>query len=141
MVDLATLDIPRPDITDRDLAGFWEGTAAGELRVPRSNVTGEYIWPPRPSSVGVADFDLEWVKVSSSGELFTWTVVHQTGLQGYSGITPYAVAVVQLDDLPVRMVAYADFDPADLVAGMRLTAGFVDVGDDIHLLVWRKDAS
>jgi len=138
MIDLATLDIPRPDITDRDLAGFWEGTAAGELRVPRSRVTGEYIWPPRPSAVGVPDFDLEWVGVPSTGTLFTWTVVHQTGLQGYSGITPYGVAVVQLDDVPVRMVGFADFDPAELKAGMALTAGFADLGDGVHLLVWRK---
>ena len=138
MTDLTTLDIPRPDIHDRDLAGFWEGTAAGELRVPRSRQTGEYIWPPRPSAVGVPDFDLEWVTVPSTGELFTWTVVAQTGLQGYSQITPYGVAVVQLDDVPVRMVAYADFDPAELEAGMRLAAGFVDMGDGVHLLVWRK---
>lgn len=138
MVDLTTLGIPRPDIADRDLAGFWAGTAAGQLRVPRSKVTGEYVWPPRPSAVGVPDYDLEWVEVPSTGELFTWTVVHQTGLQGYSAITPYGVAVVQLDDVPVRMVAYADFDPSELVPGMRLTAGFVDIGEGISLLVWRR---
>jgi uncharacterized protein len=137
MADLAALDIPRPDITDRDLAGYWAGTAAGELRVPRTR-SGEYVWPPRPSAVGTPDFDLEWVRVPSTGELYTWTVVAQTGLPGYSQITPYAVAVVQLDEVPVRMAAYADFDPAELVAGMRLVAGFVDLGEGVHLLVWRK---
>jgi hypothetical protein len=138
MADLATLGIPRPDITDRDLAGFWAGTAQGELRVPRSRLTGDYVWPPRPSAVGVPDFDLEWTTVPSAGELFTWTVVAQTGLAGYAKITPYGVAVVQLDEVPVRIAAYADFPAGELTAGMRLTAAFVDLGDGCHLPVWRK---
>ena len=139
MVNLAELGIPLPDTTDRDLAPFWAGTAAGELRVQRSRDTGRLQWPPRGSAVGVADFDLEWVAVPTTGTLFSWTVVRQTGLAGYRDITPYAVGIVQLDEVPIRMVGYLDADPDSLVADEPLVARFVPVSDDITLPIWARE--
>lgn len=140
MADLAELDIPLPDVADRDLAPYWAGTAAGELRVQRSASTGQLQWPPRGSAVGVADFDLEWVVVPSSGTLFSWTVVALTGLAGYRDITPYAVGIVQLDEVPVRMVGYVDEDPDTLTADERLVAKFVKVSPDVTLPIWVRES-
>lgn len=133
--DLTKYDIPLPDPDERDLRGYWEGTAAGELRVQRTR-DGKLQWPPRGSAVGVPDFELEWVKVPHEGELFTWTVVGQTGLQGYSELTPYAVGVIQLEGLHVRMLGFIDEEPGSLVAGERLTAKFLAINDRVTLPIW-----
>ena len=138
MVDLAALDIPLPDVADRDLAPFWAGTAAGELRVQCARATGALQWPPRGGAVGVADFDLEWVAVPSTGTLFSWTVVAQTGLPGYRDITPYAVGIVQLDEVPVRMVGFVAEEPDSLVADEPLVATFVKVSDEVTLPIWGR---
>lgn len=133
--DLTKYDIPLPDVDERDLKGYWEGTAAGELRVQRTR-DGVLQWPPRGSAVGVPDFDLEWVRVPHTGELFSWTVVGQTGLQGYSELTPYAVGTVQLDEVPIRMLGFIDEDPATLVAGERFAAKFITFNDRVTLPIW-----
>lgn len=138
--DLRAANIPRPDVNDLDIAQFWLATARGELRVSRSRTTGQYVWPPRPGAVGESDFGLEWVEVPTSGALFSWTVVHQTGLPGYSELVPYAVGVIQLDEVPVRMVGFIHADPATLVPGERLTAEFVELEPAVVIVTWRRPA-
>lgn len=103
---------PLPDVKDRELAGFWEGTAAGELRVQRCSKCSTFRWPPRSACAECQSFEASWTKVAHEGELFSWTVVAQTGQEGFSQLVPYAVGVVQLDGVPVRMLGYIAADPA-----------------------------
>lgn len=132
-----TADTALPDVNERDLAGYWEGTRARQLRVQRCSC-GEVRWPPRASCGVCRSMDFEWTPVATKGELFTWTVVAQTGMKGFSELTPYAVAVIQLDGVPVRMAGYTDADPATLAAGDRFKAVFVQKSDEVVIPIWRR---
>lgn len=136
--DLTTIGIPLPDVTERELAPFWEGTRAGELRVQRSVTTGKLQWPPRGSAIGRADFELDWVAVPGAGTLFTWTVVAQTVLPGYSSITPYATGVIELPGLGIRVAGFIDEDPATLVADETLVVAFIPLNEHVTLPIWRR---
>ena len=133
---IANTTTPLPDVTDRELAGYWEGCSHNELRVQKCGKCGTFRWPPRSACAECQSFDAAWTPVAQEGELFTWTVVGQTPQEGFSALTPYAVAVVQLDGVPVRMLGYVDEDPKTLVAGERLHTKFVRKSDQVNLPVW-----
>lgn len=133
---IANTPTPLPDVTDRELAGYWEGTAKNELRVQKCAKCATFRWPPRSACAECQCFDATWTAVAQEGELFSWTVVGQTGQEGFSNLVPYAVGVVQLDGVPVRMLGYVDEDPKTLVGNERMRVKFVRKSDQVNLPVW-----
>ena len=129
---------PLPDVTDKELAGYWEGTLAGELRVQKCLSCGNLRWPPRAACAQCQSFESEWEALPQQGELFTWTVVNQTSLEGFSELAPYADILIQLDGVPVRMLGYTEADPSTLVAGERFRAKFVRKSDAVVLPIWER---
>lgn len=132
---------PLPDVNDRELAGYWEGTAAGELRVQECSRCATLRWPPRAACGACQCLEARWKAVPPRGTLFSWTVVAQTSLEGFSSLVPYAAVVVQLDGVPIRMLGYCAEDPATLTAEERLEARFVRKSDKAVLPIWRRPAS
>lgn len=132
-------ETPLPDTADRELAGYWEGTREGRLRVQRCDKCSEYRWPPRAACSSCQSFDATWTEVPASGTLFSWTVVAVSPTPGFADLLPYAVGVVQLDDVPVRMAGFVAEDPHTLVADERLTAEFVEKADGVVLPVWQRE--
>ena len=107
-----TLTPPRPlgDV----LAAYREGLARGELLVTRCPDCGHLQLPPRPvcgrcSSVRPA----EWVPVSGRGRVWSFVVFHKRYLAD-GPETPYAVAVVKLDEGPRLITNVITDDPAGL---------------------------
>jgi uncharacterized OB-fold protein len=133
-----TAATPWPDIRNRDLEPYWRGTAAGELRAQQCASCGAYRWPPRPACFACTSLDAAWVAVPSQGELYTWTVVNFTPLEGFRDLVPYAVGVVQLDEVPIRMAGYTGAAPEDLRMGDRMRAEFVDKGDGVVVPIWAR---
>lgn len=77
-----------------------------------------YYFPARSVCSRCLCGDLERVPLSSSGSLYTWTVVYQS-LPQFE--TPYILGYVDLDD-NVRVAAQlVDVEADDLAQGMRLT--------------------
>src|SRR5579862_5212607 len=111
----AWLDVEAPDVANRELAGFWEGTSRRQLLAQSCRNCGSFRWPPRGICGACRSLDSTWVPVGSSGLLFTWTVVWHTNLAVFRDNTPYAVGIVELDAAPVRMVGHLEMPPDDLV--------------------------
>jgi uncharacterized OB-fold protein len=128
----------QPDRNDPELRSFWEGTDRNELRVQRCSSCDSLQWPPRPACGRCASLETEWVTVPGRGELFSWTVVARTTLPDHVDEVPYAVAVVTLEGLPVRMIGRVDTDdPWNLHVGMPVTAVFRDHPAGVRLAEWR----
>jgi uncharacterized OB-fold protein len=127
-----------PDRHDPELEPFWDGTEKDELRVQRCAGCGTFRWPPRPACPECTSLDTEWVTAPSSGELFTWTVVARSTLPDFVDQVPYAVAVVQLEGIPVRIVGRVETDdPSALRVGMPVNAVFRDHASGVRLAVWQ----
>lgn len=127
-----------PDRHDPELEPFWDGTERDELRVQRCAACGTFRWPPRPSCSNCGSLETEWVLVPGRGELFSWTVVARSTLPDFVDQVPYAVAVVALEDTPVRMIGRVETDdPGGLQVGMPVTAVFRNHAAGVRLAVWR----
>lgn len=110
-------DFPLPDLGDPVTAPFFAAAAAGELRIPRCDGCGAYVWYPQercPADGGSPT----WTRVSGRGTLFSWAVVRRAFLPAFEDKVPFVTALVALDEDPaVRIATYiVDADPGTLVA-------------------------
>lgn len=91
-VDSARRPQPTPDF---DTQGFWDATAAGELRLCRCVECLEWIHPPQercPQCGGATSWEL----TEPSGVIYSFIIVRHAAVEGFE--VPYAIALVDLAD-------------------------------------------
>src|SRR5260221_12018413 len=79
------LPVPTPETQ-----AFWEGTAAGELRLQRCDFCGKKYFPPRPFCPVCASRNVSWFKASGKAVLGSYGIHHRP-VPGFKA--PYAIAV------------------------------------------------
>ena len=125
--------VPEPTPETRP---FWEGCKAGELRVQRCAACSHTYFPPRPFCPKCAHREVQWVKASGKGKLYSY-VIHHRPMPGYT--PPYSIAVVELDEGPRMMTNIVDCPqtPEALQLDMRVQVTFTPISDTISLPQWR----
>ena len=132
---------PLPRITD-DTKPFWDGCAAGELRVQRCTVCGAMQFPPRSRCGACGSDRLEWVAVDPRGEVYSFTVVHRAPTTAFRPDVPYVVALVDVAPGARLMLNVTGCDVAQVHIGMPVRIEFeVREGDgtSVHVPVARAD--
>ena len=108
----ANADLERrhlPDVEDPELAPFWEGTRAGEIRIPRCGSCGKLVWYPQLTCSRCGGRDMSWTRVSGRGRLFTWVRVHRAFLPGFERRVPFTSALIEIEeDRAVRLATLLD---------------------------------
>ena len=115
---------PRPS---PETQPFWDGCAAGELRMQRCAPCDELYFPPRPACPRCLSTDVSWEPLSGRGTLHTYLINHRPA-PGFDG--PYAIAVVQLDEGPRMMsnIVEVEQTPEALELDMGLEVVFEERG-------------
>jgi uncharacterized OB-fold protein len=135
-----TAHVVRP-MKNRDSQFFWDGTAAGELRIGKCNACGALRFPPGPACQSCEAYDRGYQVAAGTGTVFSYVVHRHPPVPGKE--LPIVIALIDLDE-GVRMVGEvvdAVPDPGgdtDIAIGMRLRVDFNRVDDDLTLPVWRK---
>lgn len=104
---------------------FWDGCAAGELRVQRCRSCTRHYFYPRPSCPHCGSADTEWVTTQGTATLYSYVVNHRPA-PGFAEDGPYVIAVVQLPE-GVRMMSNlvnVDPDPEQLPLDLPLQVVF-----------------
>lgn len=106
---------------------FWDGTAAGELRLQRCRACGHVYFPPRPFCPQCSAREVEVFAASGRGTLASYVINHRPHP---SFDSPYAIAVVALEEGPTMLsnIVGCDQTPEALVLDMPLTVTFEDHG-------------
>ncbi len=128
-------DVLRP-VVSRDTAFFWEGTAAGELRIQRCGGCGALRHPPGPMCPGCGAAKPEYIVAAGTGEVYSYVVQHHPPVPGKS--LPIVVALVQLTE-GVRMVGELQASPERVRVGLPVRVEFARVDDTLTLPAWRED--
>lgn len=128
---------PLPTTTWEEAKEYWEGCRNHRLRIQKCKDCGSYRWYPRLMCHRCNSMDVEWVKVSGKGTVYSWTVVeHPTGAIWVDEV-PYIVVIVELDE-GVRMVSnMVDCRPDELRVGMPVEVVFDDVTEQVTLPKFR----
>ena len=127
-------------MVNRDSAYFWEGTAAGELRIQCCRKCGALRHPPGPACPECGALDRGHTVASGRGTVFSYVVHRHPPVPGKE--LPIVIALIDLEE-GVRMVGeMTGFDPDDLpeqgVIGMPLQVDFTRIDDELTLPVWRR---
>lgn len=138
-------DFLLPDLDEPESRPFWDGCAAGELRVQRCVDCELVTHPPRPMCPGCRSLRREWIATSGTGRIWSFVVPHPPLLPAYSALAPYNVIVVELTEDPtVRFVGNLvaapgagidSVDPHSVTIGDAVRVVF-DPVDDVSLPRW-----
>jgi len=104
---------------------FWEGCAAGELRLQYCAACQAPFFPPQIRCPKCLGADVEWAPVSGRASLYSYMIQHRPA-PGFEDRVPYAVAVVELAEGPRMMTNIVGIPntPDDLVLDMELEVSF-----------------
>jgi len=126
--------LPRPNKLSRP---YWEGAKAHELRVVRCTVCGHKFLPAADRCPKCLSKDLEWIKASGRGKVWSWVVFHQRYFAAFEDDLPYNVAYVELEEGPRLMTNLVDCDPSLIRCDMPVEVVFDDVTPEITLPKFR----
>ncbi len=83
---------------------FWDGCAAGELRLQRCLDCAEPYFYPRQVCPACGSTRVEWFTASGAATLYSYVINHRPA-PGFEDEGPYAIAVVQLAEGPRMMTS------------------------------------
>ena len=128
---------PLPDVGDPLMAPFWEGTRAGQLRLPFCIACGAAQWPPRPTCHACNHVEgFEWRGVEAAGVVYSFFVSYRAFHPAFAAQLPYAVAAVELAP-GIRVLGRVVMLQATKVRiGLPMRAAFVPITDEVTLLQW-----
>jgi uncharacterized OB-fold protein/acyl dehydratase len=127
-------DVLRPAIS-QDTAFFWEGTAAGELRIQHCPACGRLRHPPGPMCPSCGADKQDWIVAAGEGTVFSYVVHHHPKVPGKQ--LPFVVALVELDE-GVRMLGeLIEVDPGDVSVGLPVRIALTRIDDELTLPFWR----
>jgi uncharacterized OB-fold protein len=122
----------RPQM-NRDTAFFWEGTAAGELRLQKCNACGELRHPPGPMCPSCHAADRGYVVASGTGTVFSFLVHHAPQLPGKE--LPATLALIELAE-GLRMVGEVRGGREAIAIGAPVLVVFEKIDDELTLAQW-----
>ncbi|HKA15635.1 MAG TPA: OB-fold domain-containing protein [Myxococcota bacterium] len=127
---------PRP-AQSRDNAFFWEGVAAGELRIQRCAGCKVLRHPPGPMCPHCHSLDWDTVTASGRGHVYSYVVAHHPPVPPFS--YPNAIALIELDEGTRLVSNLVGIDPGDIAIGLRVRVEFTRVDEDLVLPLFRPD--
>jgi hypothetical protein len=118
---------------------YWDGCAAGELRIQRCLDCGKPYFYPRPVCPACGSGRVEWFTASGQATLYSYVINHRPAA-GFEDDVPYAIAVVELAEGPRMMTSIRGVPatPEALVLDMPLRVAFEQRGD-VWLPVFTPD--
>jgi uncharacterized OB-fold protein len=118
-----------------DTAFFWDGTAAGELRIQRCAKCGVLRHPPGPMCPACGEAsDGGYVVAAGTGEVFSYVVHHHPPVPGKR--LPMVVALVRLPEGVRILGEMPGVRPDQVRIGLPVRVTFVPAGD-MALPAWR----
>lgn len=134
-----------PDLDEPTSAGFWEGTARGELLVQACASCGKWRMPPRPMCPYCRSTDVRWDRTSGHGRIWSFIVPHPPLLPAFAEKAPYNAIVVELEEDPTiryvgNLVTDADgdineIDPTTITVGEPVSVVFHQI-EDVAIPRW-----
>jgi len=113
-------------------ARYWRETPQRyRMEAGRCTRCGRIWFPPREICPNCRNVHFEKVTLAGEGAVETFTVIHVPPA-GFEDQSPYAVAIVKLDDGVRITCQLVDCDTAGIQPGMRVRTEFRKVQEDGH---------
>lgn len=131
---------PLPVIDDGNRP-FWDGCAAGALRLQRCADCHHLRYPINAVCPRCLAADHTWETLSGQGTVYSTIVFHQVYHEAFRGDLPYNVAMIQLAEGPRMISNVTGVAAADVRVGDAVSVWFDRVTADIAIPRFRRDAT
>ncbi|WP_072805858.1 Zn-ribbon domain-containing OB-fold protein [Rhodococcoides yunnanense] len=131
-IEIPTIERPLP-VIDEDSRPFWEATARHELRIQRCRDCGQHVFFPRLVCNHCYRMSLEWVEVTGTGTVHSFTIVRRAPHPAFEAKVPYVVALVDLAEGPRLLTTVETSDVDDVRIGQPVRVRFEDIAEGITL--------
>ena len=95
--------LPRESESETRLGRFFARLREGRLSTTRCRRDGTLSWPPRSVCPKCHTAELDWVDLPESGRLYAFSAVLAGAPYGMEPDVPYAVGLVDLEGVPLRV--------------------------------------
>jgi hypothetical protein len=137
--EMGVKPIPAPDDLTRP---YWDAANKGELHIQKCSTCGEHRHPPAAQCPSCYSKQVEWVKLSGKGTVYTFIIDHRLMVPGFD--EPYAVIVVNPEEAAKDTVRITgnirDCDRNDVYIGMPVEVVFEERVDGVKLPQWKPGA-
>lgn len=123
---------PVPRI-DEESKGFWEACQRRELYVQRCRACGALRHYPRALCPPCLSEQIDWVRCSGRGVVYTFTITYQNQAAGFRDALPYVLASVELEEGVRMLTNIVDCAPQDVRIDMPVEVVFDEVTPDVVL--------
>jgi uncharacterized OB-fold protein len=127
---------PVPRI-DEDSKPFWEACARHELYVQKCRSCGSVFYYTRSCCPQDLSTDLEWVRCSGKGTVYTFTVTYQNQSAGFRDKLPYIMAYVDLAEGVRMLTNIVGCKPEEVTIGLPVEVIFEEVSPEVSIPVFR----
>ncbi len=122
--------VPLEGESDTRLARFFQRLREGQLATTRCPRDGALLWPPRVVCPTCHTEELAWVDLPSRGRIYAFSAVLAGAPLGMEADVPFAVGLVDLEGVPLRLFGRIEGRPWNALAvGMEVRVEPYDVGD------------
>lgn len=112
------------------LSRFYDRLREGRLSTTWCAKDGSLHWPPRTACPKCHTEDLAWVDLPEAGRLYAFSAVLVGAPLGMEGDVPFAIGLVDLDGIALRLFGRVEGRPwNELAIGQRVRVEPYDVGD------------
>lgn len=118
---------------------FWDGIAAGELRLQRCAGCGKAVFYPRTVCPHCFGADLTWFTASGTGTIYSYTVAHRA-FGEFAEQAPFTVALIDLAEGPRMLTRIVGDRPARIGAPVELAITRLGDEDSPELPCFRLTA-
>jgi uncharacterized protein len=133
---------PREGEADTRLSRFFARLREGRLSTTRCRRDGTLSWPPRVVCPRCHTTELDWVDLPLSGRLYAFSAVLAGAPLGMERDVPFAVGLVDLDGMPLRLFGRVVGRPwNELHVGDRVTVESFPTADGRVFYRFRAGAS
>lgn len=112
---------------------FWQGCAAGELRLQHCSDCNHVQFPPRKLCSGCFSQNVEWKAASGRGKVRTWSTVTAPGAPGFADEVPFLSVLVELAEGPTMLSVLRDCSAANVDFDLPVEVVFEQRTDDIFV--------
>jgi uncharacterized protein len=127
---------PLPHI-DEESRPYWEALQRHELYIQKCCKCGHTQYYPRAHCTACFARDVEWLRCSGRGKIYTFTVTNQNNAPGFRESVPYVMAYVELDEGVKMLTNIVECRPEDVKIGMPVEVVYEDVTRDVTLANFR----
>lgn len=128
MSEIRPLPVPT-----KDTEPFWKGAKEEKILIQRCQDCGSTQFYPRPSCNQCLSDQMMWIEACGRGIVYTYTINHLPANPFMKDKTPYAVAIVQLDE-GIKMMANIIDSPLDQIqVGAPVEVVFEKANEEITL--------